>query len=49
MGADWRDLTWQDYQLHLAAWNAAHADENDRRGPSDPERLTRFMAAHSVH
>lgn len=48
MGADWRSLTWQEYLIRLAGWNAAH-DPDAPRGDQDFSRLKRAMDAHTVH
>lgn len=48
MGVDWRALGWSEYQMMLAAWNAAHSDEKPK-GEPDLDRLRAFTAAHSLH
>lgn len=43
MGADWRSLTWHEYQMRLWAWNEGH----DPTPPEpDYERLKRAMRMH---
>lgn len=49
MGLDWHRTGWPEYQLHLAGWNAAQGGDTGGGGPRDPERLKRFVDAHTVH
>lgn len=46
-GADWRTMSWVEYQHHLAGWNAAH-DPKGARPTGNAGGLKRFMAAHGV-
>jgi hypothetical protein len=42
MGADWRDLTWNEYQARLWHWNRRHGDTD---APSEPDydRIRKMM------
>ena len=41
-GADWRELTWWEYQARLYWWNEAHSTD---RAPADPVRLNKLLEA----
>jgi hypothetical protein len=46
-GADWRDMSWPEYQTMLPHWNLAH----DPKAPpptADTKRLERFVEAHTL-
>jgi hypothetical protein len=50
-GADWKTMGWVEYQTSLAFWNQRHSDDGGKqtRDPDEDGRMSRFMAAHSVH
>lgn len=43
IGADWRTLTWWEYQARLTEWNREQGDE---KPAPDLDRLALFMEAH---
>jgi hypothetical protein len=47
MGRDWRAMTWLEYQITLAGWNANQSGEQPEG--RDFSRLKRAMEAHTVH
>lgn len=53
MGLDWRRLSYYEFTMHLAGWNAAHKRPDEREGAEltkeGADRLRRFTEAHSGH
>jgi len=48
-GADWRTMTFPEYQAMLAGWNEHHAEPGDVE-PPDPDKVRRALAhAGSIH
>ena len=46
MNADWRELTWWEYQARLFTWNDRHPDGDDGKPEPDYDRLRKAMAVH---